>query len=330
MAIVPQQPGVGPLTQVTPIAANPSTQSTLAAMIGEVLSWNPDASAADVQVIINNAYRTVIDKRLWAGLMVKGQIVVPNVNTTGKVTVTLGSPYVVGVNTVFDPTMVGYQFRVGFTTGFSNIIAVTDSTHLTLDLPWGNQTQVNTAFQILNNIVEFGYNVKRVLECLNQRQGYRCYTGIPQQVLDRYDAWRTNQGWTFFVSPREFNPLTGGQFMELYPAPTFQQTFPFLAYVQPPDLTDDDQAPYPYIRTDILVKIAISQVLLMKGPKLNRYYDTFTAQWKAREAQYDLDNMEKMDDSLYPTDLIWDFGQTPLSEYGSTFLASHDTSGAGF
>ena len=226
--------GVGPATQVTPVVANNSTQSTLGQMIGQVLAWNPDCNAADIQTWLNNSYRTIIDTRMWTGLMVKGQIVVPNVNSTGQVVVTYGSPVVNGTNTNFDETMVGYQFRVGFTTGFSNIISVQSATQLTLDLPWGNQSQNGASFQILNNIVQFGYNVKRILECLNQRQGYRCYTGIPQSVLNQYDAWRTGMGWTFFVSPREFDPITGAQFFELYPAPTFQQTFPFLAYVQPP------------------------------------------------------------------------------------------------
>ena len=317
------QPGVGPATQVTPVIPNNSTQSSLGEMIGQILAWNPDCSAADCQTWLNNAYRTIIDKRLWTGLMVKGQIVVPNVYTTGTVTVTYGSPIVTGVGTSFSPTMVGYQFRVGFTTGFSNIISVQSATQLTLDLPWGNQTQNGTAYQILNNIVQFGYNVKKILECLNQRQGYRCYCGIPQSVLNQYDAWRTGMGWTFFVSPREFDPITGAQFWELYPAPTFQQTFPFLAYVQPPDLTDDAQKPYPFIRTDILVKMAISQALLNKGPKQNRYYDMATAQFKLREAQYDLENMEKMDDSQQPFDLQFSHDAFPWSHHGSTWLAQH-------
>lgn len=320
---VPLQPGVGPATQVTPGVPSSSTQSNLGQMIGEIQSWNPDCSAADAQVWINNAYRTVIDKRMWTGLMVRGQITVPNVYSTGSVTVNYGSPVVTGVGTTFSPTMVGYQFRIGFTTGFSNIISVQSATQLTLDLPWGNQTQNGGSFQILNNIVQFGYNVKRVLECLNQRQGYRCYTGIPQAVLNQYDAWRTGMGWTFFVSPREFDPITGAQFFELYPAPTFQQTFPFLAYVQPPDLTDDAQKPYPFIRTDILVKLAISQALIIKGPKQNRYYDPQSAAWKLREAQYDLENMEKMDDSHYPTDLQWDYHQAPFSTHGSQWLQNH-------
>lgn len=297
-------------------------------MIGHVLAWNPDCNAADVTTLINNAYRSIVDLRLWAGLLVKGQVSVPNVYSTGTVQVTYGDTRIVGFGTTFTPLMIGMQFRVGFTTGFANIVSVQDATHLTLDLPWGNQSYANVSFQILNNIVQLGYNVKKVLEFLNQRQGYRCITNIPQAVLNNYDTWRTATGWTFLLSPREFDPLTGAQFMELYPAPTYQQTFPFLAYVQPPDLTDDDSVPYPFIRTDIIEKLVISQVLLMGGPKKNDYYDQFTAQWKAREAQFDIEGMMKMDDSQILQDMQWDFTQFPLSEHGSTWLAQHD--GAGY
>ncbi len=326
MPIVPIQPGVGPSTQVTPVIPNSSTQSNLGQMIGHVLAWNPDQSASDVETLLNNAYRTIVDMRTWAGLMVRGQIAVPNVISTGTVSVTYGSPIVVGVGTSFDPTMSFYQFRVGFTTGFYNIIQINSATELTLDLPWGNPTQTNVSYQIMNNVVQLGYNVKRVFECLNQRQGYRLFTNVPQGVIDVYDTWRTGVGWTFLMSPREFNPYTGAQYFELYPPPTYQQTFPFLAYVQPPDLTDDAQAPYPFLRSDILEKMVISQVLLKGGPKQNRFYDQFTAQYKAREATADLQEAISMDDSQGMQGLLWDYAQYPFSQQGSTFLAQHDNS----
>lgn len=322
MPVVPYQPGVGPATQVTPLVACPTTQSNLGQMLGEVLQWNPDCPVTQITQWINNAYRMVISRRMWAGLKVRGQIAVPNVYSTGSVTVTSGSNVVIGAGTGFTVEMIGFQFRQGFNTGWYNITEVDSATQLKLDLPWGNATYNGSGYQILHSIVEPGFNIKWMLELLNQRQGYRLFNGIPQRMLNQWDTWRTSQGWTFLSSPREFNPYTGGQFFELYPAPTFQQTFPFLAYVQPPDLSDDQDAPYPYIRTDILVKVAIANALLFGGPKKNQYYDQFTAEYKTKEAMGDLMQMEMEDDEQDPKDLQWDTDY-PLSSHGANWLASH-------
>lgn len=315
--------GVGPTTQVTPVVACPSNQKNLGEIVGEVLQWNPDAPVPLIQDWVNNHYREIVDRRNWAGLMVRGQMAVPNVYSQGTVNVTSGSAIVTGTGTTFTESMVGFQFRQGFSTGWYNIASVQSTTQLTLDLPWANQTYQGTGYQILHSIVELGWNVKRVYEILNQRQGYRLFTGVPQAVLNHGDTWRVTTGWTFLLSPREFNPQTGAQFFELYPAPTFQQAFPFLAFIQPPDLRQDDDFVYPYIRTDIIVKLCIADAMLFGGPKKNQYYDQFTAQFKRAEALATLADMEMNDDSQWPKDLQYEFQRAPFSYHGSQWLQQH-------
>ena len=109
---------------------------------------------------------------------------------------------------------------------------------------------------------------------------------------------------------------------ELWPAPTFQQTFPFLAYVQPPDMVSDGDFPLTFIRSDIVILGAIKDALLFRG-KTSRYYDTTVAQAKEREFSMEIEKMKMNDDGQYQKDLSWDFSRWPMSQYGANFMQSH-------
>ena len=307
--------------EVNQTAQAPSTQLNLRQMIGEISQWNPDISPLLIRRWVNNWYRTIIDKREWYGTMIRGQVMVPNVYSTGTVAVTLGSASVVGTGTVWTQAMVGQQFRVGFTTGFQNIQSVADATHLTLDLPWGNPSQSGVGYQILQTWFSFP-NIKRIKEMVNQRQGYRLLLNIPQQPLNEYDTWRTTTGWTWMLANKE-PTAAGWPQWELYPSPTFQQTFPFLAYIQPNDLVNDTDYPLSFIRSDILVDLCVSDALLFGGPKENRRYDSQTAQIRRKLAFGKLIEAANMDDALYTQDTAWEYGRWPLSQYGALFMQSH-------
>src|SRR4051812_15131187 len=99
--------------QVNQSSMAPTTQKNFRQMIGEVQQWNADAPVPMIMSWLNKAYREVLDKRLWYGLMVRGQVAVPNVYTTGTVSFVSGSADVVGTNTVWDPTFVNRQIRAG-------------------------------------------------------------------------------------------------------------------------------------------------------------------------------------------------------------------------
>lgn len=322
MPVNPANPTVNAGPQVNLASQPPSTQSNFAQMIGEVEFWNPDAPIPLIQTWLNNAYREVIDSRMWYGLMVRGQVTVPSVYTTGTVSVVNGSNTVTGVGTAWDSTFIGRQFRSGFTTGFYTIVDVPNATTLTLELPWGNQTQGPIGYSILKNLVSLGANIKYVLEMVNQRQGYRLFVNMPQKMLNIYDTWRTSTGWTFLLANREPSSSGSPQF-ELYPAPTFQQAFPYLAYVQPPNMSKPGDYPYTFIRSDVIVRAAIKDALLFRG-KNSRYYDPQTATMKYAEFKAEVNKMMAADDCLYPKDLQWDQYRTwPFSEHGSLWLQSH-------
>src|SRR6266446_17849 len=77
------------------------SQSGLRVMIGEVLSWNPDLPPWMAMQSLNNRLRMVIDRRMWSGLLVKSQVIVPDSYTTGTVTCTRSSATVAGVATAW-------------------------------------------------------------------------------------------------------------------------------------------------------------------------------------------------------------------------------------
>jgi hypothetical protein len=292
-------------------------------MVGELLQWNPDLPVLMAQKFISNAYRRVIDYRLWYGMLVRGQLNVPNASTSGTVTVTNASPIVTGIGTAFAPSMVGYSFRVGFSTPIYRIASVQSATQLTLDLIWGGPTQGLVGYMIFQNYVSFGSNVKKLLAVVNQRQGYRMILHMPQEVLNRFDTWRTSTGWTYLVANYSSSPVDGSPQFELYPAPTFQQSFPFLSQVQPPDMVNDGDYPAAWIRTDVIMYSAIPHALLFRG-KNSKYYDPGTAKTFEQMHQQELMKMARNDDNQYPKDLMWDFSRYPFSNFGADWQQTHD------
>lgn len=306
--------------QVNQQTQAPTTAKNFRQMCGEVGFWNPDASPILIETWVNNAYRAVLDRRLWYGLMVRGQIQVPNVYTAGTASFTSGSPVVTGIGTAWTLAMVGAQIRSGFSTGFYNILAVdVQNQKITLDLPWGNATVLGAGYTIMQVWVTLGYNIKMILNAVNQRQGYPLRVNISQTEIDRVDTWRTSTGWTTVLA--NFPQSAGGSPMyELWPAPTYQQVFPFKAYTQTPDMTQDKDFPAAFVRSDIIVRGAIADALLFGGPKA-RFYDPTVAAQKYKEFMGEIKALEMNDDNLYPKDLIYD---REISGMGGAWGQMHD------
>jgi len=193
---------------------------------------------------------------------------------------------------------------------------------LTLDLPWGGPVVSTTGYQILQTWVSLGYNINSIHEIVNQRQGWRMWMNVPQKALNAADTWRTSTGWSWAFSPKEPTSAGEPQF-EIYPAPTFQQAFPYLAYVQPPDMVNDVDFPYPFIPTDVLILPAIANALVFRGPKQNQYYDPTVAAQRLKEFNARMEGVINADDALDPKDLIT--SQFPMAPLGANFWQSHDT-----
>jgi len=304
-----------------------TTQSNYRQMIGEVQLWNPDADPLLIGRWINNNYRKIIERRYWYGLLTRGQITTPQVTSTGTATVVNGSNLVQGVGTSWTSAVIGQQFRIGFTNPFQTVVDVDETAQvLQLDIPIGSQSLTNTGYQICQAWVTLGANVRYILDAVNQQQGWRMQTNVPQQTLNEVDTWRTSVGWSYILSARE--PTPDGQLqVEIYPTPFFLQVFPYLAYTQPPNLVNDTDSPVAFIRSDVLVSMTIADALMFRG-KQNKYYDPQVAGIKKQEAEIELQKMERTDDGMYPQDSVWNYGEEyGQFGYGSLFSQNHAVMG---
>lgn len=318
MPIIPPNPIAN---QVGPNGQRPYVnQQNFGQIVGEVLSWNPSATSEMVKVWVNNAVRKIYDRRLWYGLMVKGQIVSPGFTSGGTLALTLGSANVVGSGTAFTPSMVGQALRVGYNNPVYNIIAVTDATHLTLELPWGSPSFSAVGYFITQYYYSIP-NIKFIFDCINLQLQRRMWTNLNQATLNARDPSRQQIMYSWGLASMPPDPSGNFQF-ELYPASMIQQAFPYLAYVQPPNLVNDFDVLPAYLRSDIVVAHGISDCLLYR-PKENSYYDPATAlaisRVKLAEFEGEVRNMEQADEQLYRQDIVMRWEQLPMADPGDGF-----------
>ena len=305
-----------------------STELDYRGMIQEVTSWNSNVDPMTAGRMINKVYRKIIDYRSWYGLKLWGQIIIPNVVNQGTATMTNNSPSVTGVGTAWNPSLVGQQFRIGFTYPYQTIVQVTSPTTLVLQTPFGGISQTG-GYNIFQAYVTMGGNIKRLLWAVNQQQGWPMEVNVPIETLNQWDVWRTSIGWSTVLAVKE--PTPDGQYqVEVWPTPYQGQVFPFQAYKQPAELQLDTDVPVTFIRSDVLVNRAIAEALMYR-PKQNAFYDPQTAVTiataKVAEFKEDLETMSQADNDQDQRDVTWDYGfEDGRVGFGpgSTWAQSHD------
>ena len=303
MPVIPPLSGVTITNQVLPIpGVTPYVQQqNFGQMVGEVLSWNPDC-AAMAPIWLNTAARVIYDRRTWFANFIKGQLICPQATTQGSATVVLGSNTVTGTNTAWTAALVGQQFRIGYNNPLYTITGVDPiGQQLTLELPWGG-TSTTSGYFIVQYFFSLGPNIKYLKTMVNMQLGYKFRLHLTQDWLDSLDPWRQNQNFPWGCAPMPLAP-DGSYLVELYPASWIQQAFPFLAYIQPPNMVGDNDSLPASIRSDIVVKNALSKALVWRGPKLNKYYDAQQSKTFLAEFEGELQSMAEADENLYRTNI---------------------------
>jgi len=304
---MPISPPLNPVAgQVNPSGVQPYVQQmNFGQMVGQVAQWNPNADFPMIQVWLNNAARKLYDRRLWYGLLVRGQIVTSGTYNTGTVAVSNGSAAVTGTGTSWTSAMAGQALRVGYTNPIYNIIAVPSATSLILELPWGGPSASSMGYFITQYYYSIP-NIKYIYSAANLQLQYRLWTNMPQAFVDNEDPSRLRlmYPWIIATMPPDAN---GNYQVELWPASLSQQAIPYKAYVQPPNLVDDDDSLPPFIRCDVIVAHAIADVLRYR-PRDNPYYSEAVALQIAREKLTEFEReaviMEGADENLWRQDLV--------------------------
>jgi hypothetical protein len=224
-------------------------------------------------------------------------------------------------STIYKSILSRRQFRLGTTRPFYNIIGVSADQHLTLDLPWGHNSQSLSAYQICQAYVTLEQNLRMVWSVLNTAQGWRLRLNMPQEVLNTYDAWRQTTGWVYMMV--DYIPDEIGRMQyELYPTPSMEQGFPYLAYRTIPNLAEDEDTPPPCIPSHLLVHGALADVMIHN--RKSAYYDPNVAAGFLQQFLSDLEWAVFADDSVYMQNLQWAYSRYPFTQHGANYWQSHD------
>jgi hypothetical protein len=256
-------------------------------------------------------------------------LVCPQATTQGQATVTLGSNIVQGIGTSWTSALIGQQFRIGYNNPIYTIFDVDPiGQQLSLELAWGGPSTTSGYF-IVQYYFNLGPNIKYLKNMVNMQLGRRMWTHGTQDFLNSIDPWRSSGGgWPYVVAPVPLDP-NGNYMVELYPASWIQQAFPFLAYVQPPNLVNDLDTLPAYIRCDVVLLDAIAQALVWRGPKNNPYYDSQESAVKKREFESELNQMAQADENLYRTNLSLPFEDVPYYQPGGAMWNAMHAVGVG-
>jgi hypothetical protein len=294
-------------------------------MINQVTAWNPSLDLMWAGRFLNDAYREVVQRRNWYALKVRGSINIPSGVNGGQASVTQNSNIVQGIGTSWTTALIGQQFRMGFTYPYQTIYNVnTALQQLTVDIPFGGPSSIG-GYQIVSAYQTMGANFVRFDWAVNQQQGWPMEINVPCPTLNTWDVWRQSLGWSTILGTRA--PTADGQYqIEVWPTPYQQQVFPFEGWIQPPDMQDDTDSPASFIRSDLLVKKAVSWALLFGG-RTSKYYDPQTSARMEAEYVRSLESMENADNALDNQDVTWDYGfEDGRVGFGpgSTWAQSHD------
>lgn len=329
MPLIPQNNVVIPQqVQPAPDGTYYQNQGNVGYLIGMIQAWNSDLSQPKILTIINGTLRKIYDRKTWFSLFLKGQLISPQATTAGQVQTTLYSDIVTGIGTTWTDSLIGQQFRIGYNNPIYSIIDVPDSTHLQLELQWGSPS-VTSGYFIVQNYFNLGPNIKYLKTMVNVQLGYKFSLHATQDTLNTIDPWRQNQNFPYISAGMPFDQQ-GNYLQELYPASWIQQAFPFMAYVQPPNVSGDNDNLPPGMRLDIVAKDGIAEALVIGGPKNNRFYDAAESGRKRAEFERELLSMADADENLYRTE-VTKFGEDMpyFQPGGAMWQAQHACSSGG-
>jgi hypothetical protein len=214
----------------------------------ELSGWIPKIDLLLAQILINRAWRDVRESRLWSWLTGEGTLVIPNIITTGSMTVTQYSAIVVpdavagaALHNLANPLLTQRQFRSVGGGPIYNIIAATDNgaiiTQLTLDRPWMDATAAGAPYQIYrcyytpaDGTGAFISDFLMFVAILNATDGYAIVGKnlfLTKAELDARDPTRGSQGNPYAVATYKVDAL-GNPVYELWPHPTVARGLPYL------------------------------------------------------------------------------------------------------
>jgi hypothetical protein len=212
--------------------------------------------------------------------------------------------------------------RASFRKGFYPIIGITSDQRCKLDHPWSHPSTTEAqTYQIVKAYITMPPGIKLIWSMVNMSQGWAIKQFMPQEVVQRYDAWRAAQGWpTMLVN---FIPDHIGRIRyELYPTPTVEQGIPYLAVRFIPNLQDEEDCPPTCVPSSVLVNHTLADALL--HDRKSEYYDPLASREFRNQAQIAMNGAILDDDNAYMQNLEWIISRYNLVSPGADYWQSHD------
>ena len=218
------------------------------------------------------------------------------------------------------------------------INAITSSTGLILDNPWGQVTSTGNAYTARLIYVPVApnstqpYNVKELVSVVDPFQQTKLRLNVSQEELNTFDPNRTSTDSPDCVA--SLGPNLNGNFLwEIYPAPTVPWQLNALYHCQWPDMRLPSDTPPSFLNPNVLIMGALADAFRTPCPRPPENKDPFFNMDAAQiyEARFDQAVIEAMnsDVGLYQRAFQWNYAQTwgGLS-MGSFWEQTHDDDAA--
>ena len=290
----------------------------------------PGAPVFLVREWVQDAYRSVHDKRLWNFSLIQDQIAWADSRDNLTNTVTWGSTAVTGnAGTPFVAADAGRQWRVGSYPIYTiQSVSLAGATSAVLDLPYrGETTGVVTTAQVLDAYATMPANFGQfmvVTDPQNQRFIPWWATQTDLTLVDPTRASSASVPRLLVGRKGSTYPPTLGQVQyEYWPKPTAQGAFQYYAKAAPVALADTDTFTGVLAhRTDVLVTGALMRAAQWPGTAdlKNPYFNLALARQLQDDFERDCVALDIRDDDVYAQS----FDTIPWQRW-SNFAWAYDT-----
>ena len=224
--------------------------------------------------------------------------------------------------TLTSSSLTGMQFRLGNGTPIFTVASVQDATDLTLDMPWGNASVTNQAYQIVKAYFTLAPDLKEVLFVLDQIQGIPLRIHVSSIEINWRDPQRSSTGPPLALV--DLAPSAGGSMQhELWPWQFGSYQLGFIYMRQWPELKRDTDRPPWFINPTILYHGAVADALRVKINDKDVYHNPQMAMDYEQRFLGGLEMAKNADESKAERDYQFQYDQL-FGAAGANFWQSHD------
>lgn len=291
-----------------------------------LLVYAPEVPLPLAQEFINTAYSRALAYGSWSGLRKETEFIFPGPYTTGTVTTVQESAAVSGSGTTWTTAMEGRQFFIAAGAAYT-IEAVTGTTSLTLDRPYGGASLAGQAYTIQKVLVTAPSDMLALRSVRDLENNWKLRLDFKQEQIDAFDAQRTSTGtpWMLATAP----PSTAGLIRyELWPRLGAAKTYS-VRYLRKPALlavaTDTPIFPIS-ARRELLINGALAELCKWPGSSANKnpFFGIQQHQIYEQSFMTELKICQREDQEIYQTDIEYaDDDEACWAPLDAAFLQSH-------